>query len=234
MFSSPVRTVDSKGNVSFQVLVTLDTKIQLEVSADHKIQADMKLQPRFRELQKQVLSELVKQRSIFKTQPTVESLEAITPNWGFIILEGKPQLSPYTKFQNLAYSLENVSGPCVIDLQLFGIEITRSSICPIFEVKNVTVPETVIDFNWGDKPELEEISDVAAEVDDGVITLTDPAVKAREKAAAKSAVRAAFHAAEEARANAQKLANEFLDAYDLSDSESAFSEWMSESEDEDE
>jgi hypothetical protein len=129
-------------------------------------------------------------------------------------------------------------------LQLTSLEISRSTIRPTF----LAVPaDDRIDIEWGAAvgapaqqgsagaataaDELEEVSDVP-EAAEGVILLADPAVKAREKAAAKAHVREAFEAAETARAEAEAAAAAFLDAYDLSDSESAFSEWLSSDEDE--
>jgi hypothetical protein len=133
-----------------------------------------------------------------------------------------------------------------IDLQLASLEISRTTIRPTFNAV-ARIDDGRIDRDWapasaaagansltfvgsaGPADELEEVSDVP-EAADGVITLADPAVKAREKAAAKAQVRAAFEAAETARAEAEAAAAAFLDVYDLSDSESAFSEWLSEGE----
>ena len=64
--------------------------------------------------------------------------------------------------------------------------------------------------------------------------LQDPAVAERKKAEAKERIRAAFRTAEQATRDAEQMASEFYDVYDLSDNESAFSEWMEEESSEDE
>lgn len=105
---------------------------------------------------------------------------------------------------------------------------------PVFELVYLgPKPNPCIDFDWGavrEAAEIEEVSDVPATEDAGVFTISDPAVAARKKAEAKMAVRAAFITAEEARTAAEEMAARFYAEHDLSDSESAFSEWMSDSE----
>jgi hypothetical protein len=59
----------------------------------------------------------------------------------------------------------------------------------------------------------------------GAMKIKDPAVLAREKAEAKERVRTAYRAAESARQAADAMASQFYSAYDVSDTESAFSEW---------
>ncbi len=79
---------------------------------------------------------------------------------------------------------------------------------------------------------MEEVSDVPT-AGGPVVTLADPARLAKEKAEAKERIRTAFEAAKEARTMAERMAAEFYDRYDLSDSESAFTEWLSDSDEED-
>jgi hypothetical protein len=150
-------------------------------------------------------------------------------------------LSP---FMTVVGAAGTAASAATVELHLKMLEISRSTIRPTFEAR--AVDDGRIDFDWGGgsgaptiansfvgragSDELEEVSDVC-DAADGVITLADPAVKAREKAAAKARVREAFEAAETARAEAEAAAAAFLDAYDLSDSESAFTEWLSDSSD---
>lgn len=230
MFGPPERLVRD-GEVIFRVSVTAPPMgIRLE-SAGGQIVCDLSVQPKFVALQSKILSELVKERSLFRNPPSVESLAAITPNWGFVTVSGKVQVSPYT-----AIDASGIRQPCIVDLQLTQVEISRTTIRPIFIMVYVgPVGAGIIDFEWSagktGADELEEISDVPNAAEEGTFTLMDPAIKEREKAAAKAVVKAAFVAAEEARAHAEKLADDFEAKYDLSDSESAFSEWLSEDED---
>lgn len=234
MFSPPVRNIHENGEVYFSVQVSqkpMGIRLQLDKVG---LKCDWAVQPKFASLQRQILSELVKERALFKNPPSVESLEAITPNWGFIRNGTNDILSPYTSVKTGEIKAEML--PCFVDFQLINVEISRTTIRPLFNAVYVgPVAQTgLIDFDWTPKlaaSDLEEISDVPTAEEDGTLTLMDPAVKAREKAAAKAVVKAAFVAAEKARAHAEKLVEDFEAKYDLSDSESAFSEWLSEDED---
>jgi hypothetical protein len=219
MFGVPVR----EGDLYNVPINSKPIGVRLRVDASASIVPDFTYQSRFAALQKQVLTELTKEKSLFRVTPSLDSLEAITPNWGFIRLaSSKDQISPYTLLE-----MQNVEDrlPCIADMQLVGLTISRSRIAPRFRVLYVGAapPEqTVIDFDWAasDGEECIEVSDVPAA--DGTIRLVD---HAREKAAAKAVVRAAFMEASAARARADELADKFLETYDLSDDESAFSEW---------
>jgi hypothetical protein len=157
-------------------------------------------------------------------------LEAITPNWGFLLGE-KSGLNPYI---TLVSSIPTTKFPAIVDFQLKSLQISRTTIKPTFElvyVSPVKQNDPVIDFSWGEEDgELEEVSDVPLDETAATLTLKDPAGEARKKAAEKEKVRDAFRVAEEAREAAEAAAAEFLDTYDLSDSESAFSEWLSDEE----
>lgn len=239
MFSSPVRTVDESGNVKFQVQVAMDPMgLRIECGSDHTFVGNNVIQSQFRNLQKFVLSELTKEKSLFKHQPSLDSLELLTPNWGFVVLHNTLEWSPY------CYKTSSITAdqrPCWVDLKLTAIEITRSSIRPVFETlfleKLQIAAKDVIDFEWsghagGGETDVEEVSDIP-DIEDthSLVRLIDPEKKERDKKAAKEAVRAALATAEQARVQAATMADEFLQNYDLSDTESAFTEWMSESED---
>jgi len=153
------------------------------------------------------------------------SLELITPRWGCIETEGGAQMSPYTHVE-----CTPMETPCFIDLVLTGIQISRSTIQPFFKTVFLEkVPDSLIDLDFGGaSEEVEEVSDVGAVADSPPIVLQDPATTQRKKREAKDQIRAAFRTAEQATRVAEKMASEFYDVYDLSDNESAFSEWMSE------
>lgn len=223
MFGAPVRDAQA-----YKIAVNVNPLgVRLRMNTDSKIMSDFSVQHKFAALQRQVLSELVKERSLFRNAPTLDSLEAITPNWGFIrISDGEAKLSPYTTLDASA-----IVGkiPCMVDLQLVELKISRSTIAPCFKVLYVcpapVESHTVIDFDFdaAEGAECIEVSDVPAT--DGVVHLVDPAQREREKAIMKAQVRAAFTEAQVAREKAEDMAHAFLEKYDLSDAESAFTEW---------
>ena len=237
MFGTPVRTSNASGETYFQVSVNVSPLgVEMEYR-EEGLTYNKEAQSRFRTLQNLVLSELAKERSLFKNPPTQAALEAITPNWGYVQQPyGILSFSPYAKIEKPSFPESKL--PCLVDIQLKALEISRSTIRSVWKLHYLGQPPSEIDFDWAPpKPaegELEEVSDVPADgAENGVLTLTDPALRAREKAEAKARIKAAFASAQEARTSAEKLASDFYDKYDLSDSESAFTEWLSDSDEDD-
>jgi hypothetical protein len=234
MFLSPVRKTDTSGAPEYIVGVqAAPIGIRLTAQSPTAIIPDLDVaQIAFRKYRKQILSELVNHRSLFKTSPSIDSLDAITPNWGFVLGE-KTTLNPYMV---VISNIPTAKFPAIVDFQLKSLSISRTTIKPTFELVYIgpaASQDPVIDFSWdadGSDLEVEEVSDVPLDETAAVLTLKDPAAEARKKAAEKEKVKAALRAAEEARVAAEAAAAEFLDTYDLSDSESAFSEWLSDEE----
>jgi hypothetical protein len=242
MFGVPEKKSDARLGDYYTVPITAPVRVGVRVmfsKSEGGILPNVEAIAKFTELRKTVLRELTKERRMFKHAPSLESLEAITPVWGFILMNGAPQLSPYTTF--LPQSQTEAFIACIVDFELKRLEISRSTIRPVFQTVYLEAAMPLpIEFDWGsdaavdaDADEIEEVSDVAldaAEESGGgggsVVRLADPAAREREKEEAKARIRAAFLAAEEARATAEELAAKFHDTYDLSDSESAFSEWI--------
>jgi hypothetical protein len=235
MFGTPTRVTGKSGEPAYMLDVnTSPLGVELEYTRDGLI-FDRDAQSRFRTLQSLVISELAKEKQLFKNPPTHASLEAITPNWGFVSSGGKATFSPYA---DLSVSINADDLPCLVDIQLKRLEISRSTIRPLWKLHYLGKKKPEIDFDFPapaapaaaqTNEEITEVSDVGAAGSDAPLTLTDPAAKEREKMAAKAQIRAAFIAAREARASAEELARNFYDSYDLSDSESAFTEWLSDS-----
>jgi hypothetical protein len=230
MFGTPVRDTESSA-----FIVPLTKPIKANVLLELTIQglvSTLSYQEQLQSLKTSVVQELTKCHQLFKNPPTVSSLLAITPNWGFIKGESGVQLSPYTRIN--VRGLDSITLPCMVDLVLESVSISPATLSPIFGVEIVKTLSDVIDFEWtpvAAKDELEEVSDVT-NTEDGTLTLTNPAETLRVKLAAKERVREAFRTAQVAHNSAVNLANSFMDEFDLSDSESAFSEWMSEDDDE--
>jgi hypothetical protein len=230
MFLAPKRF--NADTYEVQLSAPMALGIRLAVSRADIITPVLEHQSVFQTLQRRILVELTKNRQLFKNAPSIESLEAITPNWGFITTGDTIQLSPYT----LVSIDPTISAyPCSIDLELTALHISRSTIRPLF--RGAPLADNLIEFDWmatavgiSRGAELEEVSDVAYHDDvAGVISLKDPDMLKREKLAAKERVRSAYREADAAREVADGVAANFHLTYDLSDTESAFSEWVSDS-----
>lgn len=153
-----------------------------------------------------ILRELANETALFRNPPTFKTLDAMAANWQ---AEMKRTVG---KFVGMA------------DLVLQKLVISRSRIESLWETIPAASP--TIDFDWAAPSELEEVSDVPA-AGGAPFVLSDPAAKERAKRAEKEKIRVLFATATNARLEAETAAAAFLDTYDLSDSESAFSEWMS-------
>jgi hypothetical protein len=239
MFGAPVRTFDSSGTTVYKVDInTTPIGVELEYSKEG-LTYSKDAGPRFRTLQSLVLSELSKEKDLFKNPPSLASLEAITPNWGFVLSGGKQIFSPYSVLDASHIPAEKL--PCLVDVQLKALEISRSTIRPLFKLHYLGPAKAIIAFDWPETcnsavDEVVEVSDVPSAGDGAVITLSDPAQRQRARLSEKAEIRAAFAAVETARVAAEAKAKEFYEKYtdDLSDNESAFTEWMSDEESESE
>jgi hypothetical protein len=232
-FGAPERQSDQ----SFFVPLTHRVLLQVRVTVTAEgVTPTLDYQPAFQALQTRVLHELVKNRQLYKSPPTLESLQYMTPAWGFMKIGSSVLPSRSMVVRN---NIPASQWPCIADYALEGLKISRTLIQPVFSLLFVEpVPQRdtgVIDFDWGvaeeadgsAASELQEVSDVSfmTTASGGAMKIKDPATLQREKLAAKDRVRAAYRAAETARTTADGLASQFYAAYDVSDTESAFSEW---------
>lgn len=234
MFGTPERKT-YKGESVFYVPLASAKPIQGQFrveSVAKGVEPDASYAKQFKELEHTILLELTKQTQLFRNPPSLESLQTICPKWGTVYTaDSSLAWNPYME---IVCALSDKDLPGLVDLVLEGVYMSRSTITPRFStsfLKKETSPP-LIDFDWGaassssQSNELEEVSDIASAAE-GTIAIKDPATMAREKAMAKERVRAAFRAAEAARDTAEDEAARFHAIYDLSDSESAFSEWES-------
>jgi len=231
MFGTPVRN-----NESNAFIVPLKTPIKanllLELNEQQQLVPTLAHQEQLQTFKTSIVQELTKCHQLFKNPPTLSSLLSITPNWGFIKGDSGVQLSPYTRIN--VRGVDSSKLPCMVDLVLESVSISPATLSPNFGIEFVKTLSDVIDFEWApvaSKDDLEEVSDVT-NTEDGTLTLTNPAEKLRAKLAAKEQVREAFRIAQNAHNTAVNLANSFMNEFDLSDSESAFSEWISEDDEE--
>jgi len=234
MFDAPVRK-DIQGTQGFYISLKKPQPLQarFEITASG-IVPELRYQSQFQSMQNVILSNMVKHTQLFKVAPTLESLQAITPNWGFVWIDESPKQSEYTQIDVSSLGKEQI--PCFADLVLVGVSITRTTIRPYFKASFLEpTSDSMIDFQWDATPaEMEEVSDIGTFVDPATMQLKDPAITKREKMLEKEHVRNAFRAAEQARHDAEAMAQAFYAKYDLSDSESEISGWISDSSEEDE
>lgn len=230
MYGPPERDGDAAVyTVHLQKPIVLEARFAVQGG---QIQPDIAHQAAFQALQTACLEALVQNRVLFKHPPSLASLETITPNWGCVYKGrgGTPSVewSPYMIFDTS--DAENMSTVSYAQLVLKALRISRSSIQPVWCMKGVAGPAQIeIDWAGGadsETQELEEVSDIpaAAESSDARFRLRNVA---REKALAKERVREAYRAAD-------ALAEAFYQAYDVSDAESAFSEWEGRAEEDEE
>lgn len=231
-FGTPERQPDQSFFVPFLKRNQLNARVTVNAEG---IKSTLEHQSKFQAYQTFVLNALAANKQLYKSPPTLESLQCMTPAWGFVkTSSGEVQLAKSMIVRN---NIPASKWPCVADFVLHGLKISRSLIQPVFDLLFVesVENESLIDFDWGVQQdaaagrseELEEVSDVSFMdiASGGAMKIKDPAQLAREKAEAKERVRAAYRAAEAARETADKLASQFYSAYDVSDNESAFSEW---------
>ena len=230
MFGVPER-IQSEEEIKYRVAVSLNEPIgvKYELLTDTVI-PNLEHQDKLLVFKNRILSELANHTQMFKKPPTLEYLQAITPNWGCIVHENRPKWNPYTYINN---TIPITQRPCYVDFILTDLFISRSTISPRFEtvfIENIQ-DNNLIDIEWSANPivpEVEEISDISFP-SAGSIELRDPAVMEKAKLEAKYAVKMAFQKASVARREALDLANKFANEFTISDNESMFSDWLEES-----
>jgi len=234
MFGVPERRAEGN-NVHFYVPVAKPVRLGVRLRMNDKliVLPDPSVQSKFNELQKTVLIELTKTEILFKNKPSYDSLERITPQWGVIYdTDNKPLWNKYTE-QEFSFDVkEGAYTNAIVDLELVGILITRSTILPKFAVKFVEkdTQSMVIDFDWQTPvvptKEIEEVDDLETTDTTNTLTLRSPALIAKEKADAKEQVKVLFRTADAARQKALAAMANFFGKYEVSDDESQFSDWV--------
>lgn len=228
MFGTPER-VTQNNVVQFYVPLVAPVPLDVELEYTNEMPSpELSIQHKISYLQESVLQGLTRHKTIFKTNPNYESLKGICPTWGIILQDAIPSWSPYTSIIMKSVTTK----PCYVDLVLRGVYISRSTISPHFEaIFRKAFASEVDDLEWDETVGTSEITEVDdMPVESGTLVVKGPAVMEREKRAAKERVHEAFRVAAAARETAEREAELFYAKYDLSDSESAFSEWMSDNE----
>ena len=218
-FEIPIRRTKANGDVVFEIPIRNECLeplgIVLEVQNERVGMQGWKpsMEQIFLTFREKILKDLTNETSLFRNPPTLKILLSMTTNW-------------YSDLQKQKISFGSVSYPCSIDLCLASLHVSRSHIEPVW--KTVFIRRVhEIDFEWSAPAnDLEEVSDVPSAGALEPFVLTDPDVKERAKLAAKTHIRTLFTSAANARMEAETAAAAFFDTYDVSDSESTFSEWL--------
>jgi hypothetical protein len=197
------------------LLIPAQLDLQVQV-VNGKVTPTLEFQPLFDALRQRMLTELPKNKQMFKTVPSYASLDSISPPWGFISTSEGVLLSPYVQVTSTLDT--TFSGQATF--ALIALLISRSSVLPHFQIDAI---KNTIDLDLGVADDFAEVSDIPSVDGGSELRLIDPAVREREMRAEKERVRELFRAAE-------AEAEAWFEKYEPSDNESAFSEWMDQDE----
>lgn len=220
MFGLPERYIKNGETIIKLPVISQILDVKLECTKDGVI-PNIEIQSKFDDLRSNVLENLIKETKLFKTPPSLTALNAVTPLWGIIEDNNEFKWSPYTHI-TITDEQKDVC-PCIIDLRLSYIEISRSTIYPEFEIiiiEQTTDISEIIGFE--DITEIDEIDEI---VETKPLKINTEEIRMK-KALDKEKIRAAFRKSDYMRLTAISMANIFFDTYDISDTESTFSEWM--------
>jgi hypothetical protein len=224
MFEIPEKKIAADGSPYFQTLLVDPITIPFDLrSVGGVIVPDIQIQAEMQRLQQTVLKALVDNRALFKTAPTLDRLKAMSPVWGVVVIGGEAKWHTSN-----VWDTSVPKNTAVVHLVLKGVEISRSSIQPIWTVSLIRqIPEPVIDFDFGedavsDGDELASVhsSDVESEAE-GVIHLID---RAERKRISKANARKLMQVAMDAQMAADAARDRFYAEFDLSEDESDLSD----------
>lgn len=236
-FKTPERKANPEdGTVQYDVHFQTPHRLLTRIEYDGRtyipnITFQVELEPLIQSL----LSTIAQTPTLFRTPPTLKSLQSITPVWGAVIQNGVLQWNP--RGGRLPELPREWTGRAArVCFLLEGVQITRSAILPLWAIHSDiqpapgVPPPDLIDFTFdgsggGDARSVASASsaDVSIETDGegGVFELED---HQKEKRVAKTHVRQLLRRSMEARMAADTALDHFLEEYDLSDGESDFSD----------
>ena len=217
MFEIPEKKADGSFIVRLSQPVYIPTEFQWKRIDDRPI-PDLTVQTAIQSVREKLLTDLSKNKSLFKTAPSVSSLRAITPVWGMIIRGNTVDWSPNDIWTDIPRNTD-----VVVALRVEGVQISRQSILPIWggDVRRA-LPEAQIDFEFAGETDAGSVhSDDLEECEGEALCLKDPVERKRQM---KAYVRELLHAASDARMKADAALDRFYEEFDLSENESEFSE----------
>jgi hypothetical protein len=233
MFEIPEKKIAADGSPYFQTRLKDPVAIPFDLRFDTaEIIPDIQIQTDIQRLQQTILKALVDNRTLFKTAPTMDRLRALTPVWGVVVIGGEAKWHT----SNIWMFSSQVKHPSVVHLVLVGIEISRSSIQPIWDVSVIRrIPEAntnMIDFDFGDEGGDGDMCDDLASVhssdvdlergdDVGVVQLVS---RSERKRICKANVRELMRRSVDAQMAADAARDRFYAEFDLSEDESDLSD----------
>lgn len=234
-FETPEKLTDAKGEPYFRCKLAepgFELPVDLEWHPIQGIKPDLSVQKQIAQLREQVLEQILQTKTLFRTPPTLASLQSITPPWGILLHAKKPMEWSVVNQWTLPQE-ELKQKEALVHIVLKAIEISRSRICPVWGLSIVRLSpekEGLIDFTFHDTSEdvKSVVSDEFEEVvDETVFQLTNPSEKKRN---AKHHIRELLQKAAEARHAVDDAISRFFQEFDLSEDESDFSDSDSEPE----
>jgi hypothetical protein len=235
MFETPVKQSDG----SYVVPLASNMLLGQFKWERTKIVGDLKLQPTVQGTRENVLRSLVSNKELFRQAPSLDSLRAITPVWGMLIRPDNTVEWNKQDIFNSAQTNDLKGKQATISLSLKGVQISRQSILPIWDLAVIKVipEEGLIDLDFGGgagttvasnkvSRVLEDAVSVDSEelegaIDDAKIHLKDPGERKRQH---KEAARALLRKAAQAQLEADSAVERFYAEFDLSEDESEVSD----------
>jgi len=239
MFEIPEKHTNDKGESFYYLKLTepgVSILHDLEWSKKDGLQTVITVQKLINELRMRVLNQLVENRSLFKNPPSLTSIQAITPQWGILVM--RDNHLKWGQFNKWCYDAAHFSTiNAVVRLNLKAIEISRSTIVPVWDLEiqqiipdQIQAPTAAIDFDFGeaessvggDRDDVESIQscDIMEESSE-VFELHNPNARKR---GIKQEVRRLMKIAQDAQLAADDAMSRFYDEFDLSEDESDFSD----------
>jgi hypothetical protein len=237
-FETPEKlTSDNNDGVVYHVAVNKGSEYTLLTHMEwdgDKVMPTISVQQELIDVRNSLLKSMTENRLLFKNPPVLKSLQALASEWGVLVTSTKTIVwGENNNWEKVPDEIE--SKRATVRLILKAVRISRSNIQVIWGLKVVEiVPDQTIDIDFlGTEADTDVQSVTSLEIEDsgaGIVRLQD---LHRKKMEAKQAVREAMRVSRNAKLTAQVTLDEFYEKFDLSDSESDFSDEGESDEEED-
>lgn len=232
-FKTPEKKNNPDGSVVWEVQLQHPYVLPRYIEYDgNSLIPNIEFQTALEPLVQTLLAAVAEAPALFRTPPTLKSLQAITPVWGAVLQDGAFVWNPLSG-ELPKLPKECVGRPARVELSLEGLRITRLSILPMWAIHSIQAvagrsssPDQIdFDFNVDAEDTRSLVSAGSIETDTAadntVFELHD---MAREKQEYKQRVRELLRRAKAYRLEAETALEHFLEEYDLSEDESDFSD----------
>lgn len=216
IFQTPQKREDGSYVLELVKPVQFDVELQWEKNAEFPT-PDLRIQSLLNGFRERTLRDLVNNRALFRTPPTLASLTSIAPMWGILLRGGAMEWSRQDVWRK-----EATDTSVLVTLQGVGIVLSRQSIVPIWGVKVArALPEAQIELDFGGEEDGESVASEDIPSEEGVVMLKDPEERKRQM---KAYVRELQERAAQAKMEADSAMDRFFSEFDLSEDESDFSD----------